>query len=121
MVFISHQCHHCCRGNYYTPDGAPARCFHVVCLTQLMGGSVYSKRCYLRLACGGSLEQRQARHRHSSALHPWDHGYIERIPHNHHSVLIGNQFSQLPPGVTLVSASHPSSAHPTTAFKMKAT
>jgi hypothetical protein len=41
--------------------------------------SVYFKRYYLRLACCGSLEQRQTCHRHSSALHPWDHRYIKWI------------------------------------------
>ena len=41
------------------------------------GCSVYSKRYYLRLARSGSLEQRQTRRRHSSALHLRDCRYIE--------------------------------------------
>ena len=43
------------------------------------GCSVYSMRCYLRLAHSGSLEQRQARHCHSSTLHPWNHRCIKEI------------------------------------------
>jgi hypothetical protein len=46
-------------------------------LTQLNSYSVYFKRYYLRLACCGSLEQRQTGYRHSPALHPWDHRYIK--------------------------------------------
>ena len=43
------------------------------------GCSVYSKRYYLRLARGGSLEQGQARHRHSVILHPREHRYVKWI------------------------------------------
>jgi hypothetical protein len=96
-----------------------ARFFHAVCF--INGSSVYSERYHLRLARGGSLEQRQARHRHPSALRPWDHRYTKWITHSRHPVLIGNLRFQLPPGVTLVSASHPYSAQPTRVFKMKAT
>ena len=67
------------------------RSYTVRCLTQLTKGySVYSQRYYMCLACGGTLEQRQTRHCHSSALHPWDDRYINAIPPNRHSVLIWN-------------------------------
>ena len=58
-------------------------------LTQLTAStySVYFKRYYLRVACSGSLEQRQTRHFHSSALYSWDHRYITGISQYHHFVL----------------------------------
>ena len=56
--------------------------------------SVYFKRPYMRLAHSCSMGQRQAHHRHSSALHPWGHRYIEGIAQSHY-VLILNQCSQL--------------------------
>jgi hypothetical protein len=59
-------------------------------LHSINGCSVYSMRYYLRLAHSGSLEQRQAHHRHSSALHSWDHRYIKGSLENRCPVLIWN-------------------------------
>jgi hypothetical protein len=50
--------------------------------------SVYFMRYYLRLAHGGSVEQRQARHRHPSDFHPWDYRYNKSIYHGRHIALI---------------------------------
>ncbi|KAH9053126.1 hypothetical protein EDB87DRAFT_288489 [Lactarius vividus] len=41
-------------------------------LESTKGYTVYSQRYYLCLTRGGSLEQRQTRHRYSSVPHPWD-------------------------------------------------
>ena len=48
-------------------------------LDSINGCSVYSMRCYLRLAHCGPLEQKQARHCHSSALHHWNHRCMKEI------------------------------------------
>ena len=48
---------------------------------------VYFKRPYMHLAHSCSMGQRQAHHRHSSALHPWGHRYIERIAQSHYVLI----------------------------------
>jgi hypothetical protein len=67
----------------------------------------------LRLAHGGYLEQRQAHHRHSCALHPWDLRYVKEFYENRHSVLIWNHHSQLLPAMPFPLVS--SSVYPLTA------